>query len=167
MQYRLLLLDIDGTLRPQGQSRIPPENVAAVAAVQRAGVLATVATGRGRASVSAALLNGLRPDYWLCAAGAQVEDAAGRVLHRTVMSAAEVAAVTAFCAENNWPVRFTFTDGAYAYVSYEAFAAQERRLDHGIGLKDGSKRDRHLGGDLPFSAYGPIPPRQARRCTER
>ena len=32
--YRLLLLDIDGTLRPQGHSRIPAENVAAVQAVQ-------------------------------------------------------------------------------------------------------------------------------------
>lgn len=155
--YRLLLLDIDGTLRPQGHRCIPAENVAAVRAVQRAGVRAAVATGRGRASVTDALLAGLAPDYWLCAAGAQVEDAAGRVLHRATMTAAEVEAVTAFCDARGWPVRFTFTDGSYAYVGYERFAEQERRLDHGIGLRDGSRRDRHLGGELPFSAYGPIP----------
>ncbi len=157
LAYRLLLLDIDGTLRPQGHSVIPAENVAAVRAVQRAGVLVAAATGRGRASVTPKLLNGLVPDHWLCAAGAQVEDAAGRVLHKATMSAAEVDAVTAFCADRGYPVRFTFADGSYAYVGYEVFAAQERRLDHGIGLKDGSARDRHLGGDGPFSAYGPIP----------
>lgn len=157
MRYRLLLLDIDGTLRPQGQPCVPEANVAAVTAVQRAGVAVAVATGRGRASVAAALLNGLVPDYWLCAAGAQVEDAAGHALRNTTMDAAGVQAVTEFCAARGYPVRFTFTDGSYAYVGYDVFAAQERRLNHGIGLKDGSRRDRHLGGELPFSAYGPIP----------
>ena len=38
MQYKLLLLDIDGTLRPGGYDRIPRENADAVNAVQRAGV---------------------------------------------------------------------------------------------------------------------------------
>lgn len=156
MQYQLLLLDIDGTLRPQGQNRIPAANAAAVAAVQRAGVRVAVATGRGRASVTDTLMNGLQPDYWLCAAGAQMVDAAGHALHEVTMTAAEVEAVTALCAEHGWPVRFTFADGAYAYVGYEVFAAQEARLDHGIGLKDGSTRDRHLVS-LPYGAYGPIP----------
>ncbi len=158
MRYRMLLLDIDGTLRPQGRSCVPAANVAAVRAVQKAGVQVALATGRGRASVTEKLLNGLVPDYWLCAAGAQVEDAAGTPLHTVTMTAAEVQAVTALCAAHGWPVRFTFADGSYAYVGYDVFAAQERRLDHGIGLRDGSSRDWHLrGGGLPFSAYGPIP----------
>ena len=53
---KLLLLDIDGTLRPKGQSCVPPENVQAVRAMQRRGVKVGIATGRGRANVPAALL---------------------------------------------------------------------------------------------------------------
>ncbi len=157
MRYQLLLLDIDGTLRPHGQACIPAANVAAVAAVQAAGVRVAVATGRGRASVTDRLMNGLHPDYWLCAAGAQVVDAAGTPLYEKTMTAAAVEAVTQFCAEHGWPVRFTFADGSYAYVGYEVFAAQEARVDHGIALKDGSARTRHQQS-LPYSAYGAFPP---------
>ena len=53
---KLLLLDIDGTLRPKGQSCVPPENVQAVRALQRRGVKVGIATGRGRANVPAELL---------------------------------------------------------------------------------------------------------------
>lgn len=156
MRYQLLLLDIDGTLRPHGCASIPAANAAAVAAVQRAGVKVAVATGRGRASVTGRLMNGLDPDYWLCATGAQVVDAAGCSLYDKTMTAEEVLAVTQLCAEHGWPVRFTFGDGSYAYVGYEVFAAQEARVDHGITLKDGRARTRHRQS-LPYSAYGAFP----------
>ena len=51
MQYKLLLLDIDGTLRPGSCERVPKENAEAVCAVQRAGVKVAIATGRGRIGV--------------------------------------------------------------------------------------------------------------------
>ena len=38
MKYKLLLLDIDGTLRPGSCERVPKENAEAVCAVQKAGV---------------------------------------------------------------------------------------------------------------------------------
>ena len=38
MKYKLLLLDIDGTLRPGSCERVPRENAEAVCAVQKAGV---------------------------------------------------------------------------------------------------------------------------------
>ena len=43
MHYKLLLLDIDGTLRPDSCERIPRENAEAVNAVQRAGVKIAIA----------------------------------------------------------------------------------------------------------------------------
>ena len=77
MPATLLVLDIDGTLRPHGEPRVPKENVDALRTVQKAGVKLVIATGRCRAEIPAKMLRGIRPDYWICAAGAQVEDAAG------------------------------------------------------------------------------------------
>lgn len=51
MKYKLLLLDIDGTLRPGSCERVPKENAEAVCAVQKAGVKIAIATGRGRIGV--------------------------------------------------------------------------------------------------------------------
>ena len=70
MKYKLLLLDIDGTLRPGSCEQIPKENAAAVRAVQKAGVKIAIATGRGRTGVGKGLLRDLKPDYWVCAGGA-------------------------------------------------------------------------------------------------
>lgn len=56
MKYKLLLLDIDGTLRPDSCERVPRENADAVNAVQRLGVKIAIATGRGRTGVGKGLL---------------------------------------------------------------------------------------------------------------
>lgn len=84
MKYKLLLLDIDGTLRPGSCERVPRENAEAVCAVQKAGVKIAIATGRGRIGVGKGLLRSIRPDYWVCAGGAQLVDYKGAdlALHR-------------------------------------------------------------------------------------
>ena len=69
MSYQVLAMDIDGTLRPFGSQTVPAAALAALQAVQRAGVRIVVATGRGRVSVPGGMLGRLRPDAWLCAAG--------------------------------------------------------------------------------------------------
>ena len=56
MKYKLLLLDIDGTLRPGSCERVPKENAEAVCAVQKAGVKIAIATGRGRIGVGKSFL---------------------------------------------------------------------------------------------------------------
>ena len=61
MKYKLLLLDIDGTLRPGSCERVPRENAEAVCAVQKAGVKIAIATGRGRIGVGKGLLRSIRP----------------------------------------------------------------------------------------------------------
>ena len=77
MKYKLLLLDIDGTLRPDSCERVPKENAEAVCTVQKAGVKIAIATGRGRIGVGKGLLRSIRPDYWVCAGGAQLVDYKG------------------------------------------------------------------------------------------
>ena len=55
MPATLLVLDIDGTLRPHGEPRVPKENVDALRTVQKAGVKLVIATGRCRAEIPAAV----------------------------------------------------------------------------------------------------------------
>ena len=50
---------------------MPKENVDALRTVQKAGVKLVIATGRCRAEIPAKMLRGIRPDYWICAAGAR------------------------------------------------------------------------------------------------
>ena len=48
MPATLLVLDIDDTLRPHGEPRVPKENGDALRTVQKAGVKLVIATGRCR-----------------------------------------------------------------------------------------------------------------------
>ena len=77
MSYRFIVLDIDGTLRPHKATCVPRGTARAITAVQKTGVKVAIATGRGRTSVPKELLNGIRPDYWLCSAGANAQQATG------------------------------------------------------------------------------------------
>lgn len=153
MPATLLVLDIDGTLRPHGEPRVPKENVDALRTVQKAGVKLVIATGRCRAEIPAKMLRGIRPDYWICAAGAQVEDAAGTALYTSHMTAEEMYALVDFCEDYEHPLRFSFSDGGYVYLDYEAFHVQEKAAALEGCLKDGEDQDRHLL-DMPFSAFG-------------
>lgn len=166
MSYSLLLLDIDGTLRPSGQPVIPRENVAAVRRLQKAGVKVVIATGRGRANVRKEMLNGLKPDYWLCAAGAQVEDAAGEALYHARMTPEEMYALVDFFEDYEYPLRFIYSDASYVYVEYEEFMRWEARASVDNNLKDGEDQDRHLI-DMPFIAFGILPREAAERFQEK
>ena len=153
MPATLLVLDIDGTLRPHGEPRVPKENVDALRTVQKAGVKLVIATGRCRAEIPAKMLRGIRPDYWICAAGAQVEDAAGTALYTSHMTAEEMYALVDFCEDYEYPLGFSYSDGGYVYLDYEAFHVQEKAAALEGCLKDGEDQDRHLL-DMPFSAFG-------------
>ena len=153
MPATLLVLDIDGTLRPHGEPRVPKENVDALRTVQKDGVKLVIATGRCRAEIPAKMLRGIRPDYWICAAGAQVEDAAGTALYTSHMTAEEMYALVDFCEDYAHPLGFSFSDGGYVYLDYEAFHVQEKAAALEGCLKDGEDQDRHLL-DMPFSAFG-------------
>lgn len=159
MQYQLLTLDIDGTLRPHALPAVPQENVAAVRAIQRAGVRVAIATGRCRGGISRQLLGGIRPDYWICSAGAQVLDRDDRTLYDSRMNDQQMYALVDFFENYDYFLAFNFEDGPYGYVNYEQERQQE--LAQGVTgyLKDGEDQVRHLDS-MPFSAFGRLP-RQA------
>ena len=137
MQYQVLTMDIDGTLRPFGASAIPQDTFAAIRAVQRAGTRVVIATGRGRVSVPNALLGGLRPDAWLCAAGGEVLDGAGRLVAAHRLNEQEMYALVDFFEDYDYPLRFQFSDGNYAYVGYAESLARQKAHPSGIVLIDG------------------------------
>ena len=158
MKYKLLLLDIDGTLRPGSCERVPKENAEAVCAVQKAGVKIAIATGRGRIGVGKGLLRSIRPDYWVCAGGAQLVDYKGADLALHRLTTEEMYALVDFCEDYNYPLQFDFKDGYYAYCEYDYLKACYDHMNApGLECIDGEDQDRHLI-DMPHAAFAAVPP---------
>lgn len=149
--YRLLLLDIDGTLRPPEQRIIPEENVREIQRVRSLGIKTAIATGRGRNSVPDKMLNGLEPDYWICAAGAQILSGDGTELYADRMPLSCMETLIRFADLRDIPLGFSFDDGLYIYRDYGF--VQARNQKYGIPTTDRNcpDRDRHLRS-MPFSA---------------
>ena len=160
MKYKLLLLDIDGTLRPGKCERIPKENAEAVTAVQKLGVKVAIATGRGRSGIGKGMLRSLKPDYWLCAGGAQIVDAKGNevALHR--LTSEEMYALVDFFEDYDLPLRFTFHDANYAYIGYDVFANRGQEENACLNIVDGEDQDQHLQ-EMPFGSFGFLPESRA------
>ncbi|MAE59907.1 MAG: hypothetical protein CMJ49_00970 [Planctomycetaceae bacterium] len=85
MKYRMLAIDLDGTLL-NPQSHVSPENLAAVRRAQDAGVLVVLCTGRGLQE-SRHIIDEVDCDCpVVLAGGAQVSDpATGKTLHRAAI----------------------------------------------------------------------------------
>ena len=166
MTCKLLLLDIDGTLRPAGCSTIPAEMVAAVKAVQKLGVKVAIATGRSRAGVTQKMLAGLRPDAWICAGGAQLVDYKGADLALHRLTTEEMYALVDFFEDYDLPLRFTYHDANYAYLGYEEFARREREKNLALNIVDGEDQDKHLE-EMPFGAFGFLSQEMADRFQEK
>ena len=156
MKYRILLSDIDGTLRPFEQPRVPQDNVEAIRAIQRHGVKFAISTGRGRGGIPTEMLNGLTPDYWICAAGAQVLDAGGSTIASSCLAQDELEALLSFCTEGGYSLHFSFSDGTYSYIGYEEIHRRELELGLDTCMKDGGDQTRHLQ-EMPFSASARMP----------
>ena len=156
MTCKLLLLDIDGTLRPAGCSTIPAENVAAIKAVQKLGVKVAIATGRSRAGVPPEMLAGLRPDAWICAGGAQLADAKTGEFSVHRLTPEEMYALVDFFEDYDLPLRFSFHDANYAYIGYDEFKRVEKELKLDNHIVDGEDQDQHLV-EMPFGAFGMLP----------
>lgn len=166
MKYKLLLLDIDGTLRPGSCERVPRENAEAVCAVQKAGVKIAIATGRGRIGVGKGLLRSIRPDYWVCAGGAQLVDYKGADLALHRLTTEEMYALVDFFENYDLPLRFTFHDANHAYIGYEEFARREREKNLALNIVDGEDQDHHLT-EMPFGAFGFLPQAMAEKFQEQ
>ena len=167
MKYKLLLLDIDGTLRPGSCERVPKENAEAVCAVQKAGVKIAIATGRGRIGVGKGLLRSIRPDYWVCAGGAQLVDYKGTDLALHRLTTEEMYALVDFCEDYNSPLQFDFKDAYYAYCEYDILHKYYDQMNSvGLDCVDGEDQDHHLI-DMPHAAFCIFPEGALERFNEK
>ena len=154
--FRLLLLDIDGTLRPYDRPEIPAENVEAIRALQRFGVKVAIATGRSRAGVPEAVMNGIRPDYWICSAGAQILDREDRELYGCRMPQETVEKICAFCRERDFPLILNYPEGCYIHLGYDSYCSRQdvpSDKKYAIHDPDDSRRRK----DQPYSCFAWMP----------
>ena len=158
MQYKAMLLDIDGTMVVPGEPCIRPEVERAVRAVQKQGVKIVVATGRLKYASGKDTLGGLRPDYGIYSNGAYVCDAKENVVFEDRLTPQNMYTLVDFCEDYDYPLAFCYEDGYYAYVEYESMRKCYGEVTgHGEHVKDGEDQDRHLES-MPFTAFAQIPP---------
>ena len=157
MDIRMIALDIDGTLVRKGGFSPSPAVCRALKEAQRRGVLVVLASGRTRAAMDPGILKGVKPDYFVCANGAQVVDAAGRELMRQTLTPEEMYALVDWCEDYDYPLCFSFADGYYGYVEFETMQRNYgRATGHPEHILDGEDQDRHLQ-DMPFAAHATMP----------
>lgn len=154
MAYRVLALDVDGTLVCAAQKKITPETTAALKDLQSRGVIVILATGRSRfASTSDILGTDFPPDWRVCVNGAQVLDKTGCLVHEQRFALKDVESITAFTARHGLPLTFTFEDAYYVYSNYEEYISYYTSYTGPVPyLRDGSDHSRHTES-LPFGAY--------------
>src|ERR1044071_615746 len=100
MAYRLLALDLDGTLLRSDQ-RVDERDIAAIAELQAAGVTVTIVTGRLHSgSTGAARACAIDGAIGCCDGSHLVEAASGRTLQRCAMPREAAAVIRAACAQH-------------------------------------------------------------------
>lgn len=167
MQYKAIILDVDGTLVAQGEPCVRAEVAAAVKAVQAKGVKIVIASGRTHFAISRSILGGIRPDYLICANGVQLYDAAGRLLYSQDMTAEEMYALVDYFEDFDYPLAFCFSDNYYVYVEYlQMKQFYKDATGHGEYVVDGEDQERHLES-MPFGAFGILPPEELKGFEER
>ncbi len=160
MEYKMMVLDIDGTLMRKGSPQVTERVAKAVCGLQKKGVIVAVATGRAYFAMSGGILGGIRPDYAICSNGAQVLDKNGNVLFSQTMTPEEMYALVDYCEDYEDALCFCFEDGYYAYVGYEAIRQfYKTATGHAEHVKDGEDQDRHLKS-MPLAAFCCMPPQR-------
>lgn len=158
MQYKALILDVDGTLVAHGEPCARPQVAAAVKAAQKKGIKVVIATGRTYFAMSPAILGGIRPDFAVCANGAQVLDGQGKLLASEDFTSEEMYALVDFCEDYDHSLAFCFEDSYYVYVEYETMRDFYRQVTgHTALVRDGEDQVRHLQS-MPFGAFAILPP---------
>lgn len=167
MGYKAIILDVDGTLRANSETGVRPAVAKAVKAVQKQGVKVVIATGRTHFAINSEMLGGIKPDYAVCANGAQVVDKSGRFLHMQTMTPEEMYALVDYCEDFDYPLTFNFSDNYYAYVEYKHMRDfYHQATGHGEHIVDGEDQDRHLE-DMPVGAFAIMPPHALQEFEER
>ena len=158
MPYKAIILDVDGTLVAHGEPSARPAVAEMVRRVQALGVKVVIATGRTYYAMNTSILGGIKPDYAVCANGAQVLDDAGRLLASGDFTPEEMYALVDYFEDFDYPLAFAFSDSYYVYVEFEKMREFYKAVTgHSEFVLDGEDQERHLQ-DMPFGAFGILPP---------
>ena len=158
MPYKAIILDVDGTLVAHGEPSARPAVAEMVRRVQALGVKVVIATGRTYYAMNTSILGGIKPDYAICANGAQMLDSAGRPLASEDFTPEEMYALVDYFEDFDYPLAFAFSDSYYVYVEFEKMCEFYKAVTgHSEYVLDGEDQERHLQ-DMPFGAFGILPP---------
>lgn len=159
LPYRLVALDVDGTLVEPGCGCARPVVRQAVDAVQAMGAKVVISSGRCYlAAVDARVLGGIRPDYIVCMGGAQLTDAAGKELFARAFTPEQMYALVDFCENYDDELAFSFSDGYYVYIGFDSVWRHYGEMaEHAEFLRNGEDQDRHLKS-MPCAGFCHMPP---------
>lgn len=158
MQYKAILLDIDGTLVVPGEPKVRPSVEKAVKKLQQQGVVVIVATGRCEFAAAKDVLAGICPDYGIYSNGAYLRDKKGKNLFEDRLTPQHMYTLVDFCEDFDYPLAFCYEDGYYVYIEYEKMLQCYTEITgHPEHVKDGQDQDRHLQS-MPYTAFAMMPP---------
>ena len=150
MQYKAIVLDVDGTLVAHGEPSARPAVAAGVEAAQKKGVKVVIASGRTSFAIEP-----------------QIRGGKGRLLYSQDLTAEEMYALVDFFEDFDYPLAFNFADNYYVYVEYKAmWEFYKKATGHGEYVLDGEDQDRHLES-MPFRAFAILPPEQVEKFQEK
>lgn len=119
MNYKAVILDIDGTLMNYEQPYVSDATIQTVAALREQGVKVVIATGRGPFRATPEILSGLQYDHLVCVNGACVLDTDGSVLFSNSLSEEQIFELYDYLKDHNATLTLTFLDGYYVYHNYK------------------------------------------------
>lgn len=159
LPYKLVALDVDGTLVEPGCGCARPAVRQAVDAVQAMGAKVVIASGRCYlAAVDSRVLGGIRPDYVICMGGAQLTDAAGKELFAHPFTPEQMYALVDHCENYDDELAFSFSDGYHVYIGFDSvYRHYGDMAEHAEFLHNGEDQDRHLKG-MPCAGFCHMPP---------
>jgi len=130
MAYRLIALDLDGTLLTDDRT-LPDRNIEAMRAAAHAGALVMIATGRPYRAAAKILEQAGIGGLILSAAGARIDShPAGETLFEAVLAPDAVAELADLCRQNGW---FWFCFAGTDYY-YERVCEASRAIERYIGM---------------------------------
>lgn len=153
MSYKLVLLDVDGTIRSKKQQYVSERTKADVAKLRKMGIKVAIGSGRPPLYVSPNYLDGMEVDYAVCINGSCVIDRLGKPIYEQRLTIGEMDALLSLYDKYNAMVDFVFYEGHYVYARFEDlrdyFAGESGQPD---GMYDGFERTRHLK-DMPYGSF--------------
>lgn len=157
MEYKAAVFDIDGTLLPNGQIKVPLRTQWALKKLKRRGVRVIIATGRGPARANRATLGGIEYDYIICANGACILRGDRTTYFVDTYERENIDEIVSISERMGLEVKFIYLDGYYIFRGGERkkLLYRENKPLEEIFEQDAraNRKKTEEKGELPFAAF--------------